>query len=277
MVEAAELLGVEVDDFLIVGLDKELEVVDEKFEVVDEKLEVVDKEIEVVEEKLEVVNPPKRDLSFVCDQCDFKTGDKYQLRNHVAAKHIGIMYDCDECEHQSAYKKNLKRHKRRAHKPPYTEEEEWKGEMEIKEREEYMEMENKDELVLKERSEGGDDGHFVKLKLSDPPKESEPETKPNLLNSQLVSYKCDQCIFKTQDKYHLKKHITAKHTGIRYDCDECDYQSAYKKSIKRHKWATHKTIVEPSFTCNLCDNKYPFHSQDHLRQHIMKHHKMAVE
>ena len=227
--EAAELLGVEVDDFLIVGLDDELEVDDDH----------------------KVDGPAMvKDLSLECDQCNFKTADKWQLKIHIAAKHIGIMYGCDECQHQSAYKKNLKRHKRRAHKPSFPnnwgekkEEDEWnEGETEIKERGEYMEIERKEESEFNERNQGDED-NLVLLGLGIPLKKTNPEAKPkrlNVQNTQMVSYKCDQCIFKTFDKYHLKKHITAKHTGIRYDCGECDYQSAYKKSIKRHKLGAHK-------------------------------------
>ena len=272
--EAAELLGVEVDDLLIVGLDDEHQV-DESIIHPSSRLD----------EYKEGVLSEERDPSLKCDQCNFKTGDKWQLKIHIAAKHIGVMYDCDECQHQSAYKKNLKRHKRRAHIPLFAynqgekKEDEWsERELEINERRENMEIEKNEEFRVKERNENSE-GNLVKFRLFDPPKESDPKTKPNLLNGQdteIVSYKCDKCIFRTLDKYHLKKHSIAKHTGIRYDCDECDYQSAYKKSIKRHKWGAHKTIVEPSFTCDQCDNKYPFHSQDNLWQHIKKHHKSAI-
>ena len=152
MVEAAELLGVEVDDFLIVGLDDKHKV-DESIIHPSSRLD----------EYKEGVLSEERDPSLKCDQCNFKTGDKWQLKIHIDAKHTGIMYDCDECQHQSAYKKNLKRHKRRAHKPlfPYNwggkQEDEWgEGETGIKERE-YIEIERNEELKVKERNEGGEE------------------------------------------------------------------------------------------------------------------------
>ena len=253
MVEAAEVLGVEVDDFLIVGLEDEEKEDDHS----------------LLESELSFEN----DQSFQCDQCNYKTGDKYQLKIHISAKHARVMYGCDECDHQSAYKKNINRHMRRAHKPPFPytlgedDREEWsEGEIGKEENEEsVVEEKNKDAIE-----------NLVKLELYGPAKGRDKEKKSNSQKSQQVLYTCDQCIFKTQDKYHLKKHIIAKHTGIRYDCGECNYQSAYKKSIKRHRWGAHKTIAEPAVTCAQCDNKYPFHSQDHLRKHVKKHHNQPV-
>ena len=182
MVEAAELLGVEVDDFLIVGLDDELQV-DESIlhpssRLDDHKVDAPSMVNDLgLDEKHKEDAPSKETvLSLKCDQCYFKTGDKWQLKIHIDAKHTGIMYDCDECQHQSAYKKNLKRHKRRAHKPlfPYNQERkdegEWsEGEMEIKEKREYKEIEPKKEFRVTERHKSGDE-NLEKLKLCDPPK-----------------------------------------------------------------------------------------------------------
>ena len=43
-------------------------------------------------------------------------------------------------------------------------------------------------------------------------------------------YTCYLCDFKSKDKIHWKKHVSAKHTGIWYDCDECDFQTFQKAS-----------------------------------------------
>ena len=75
MVEAAELLGVEVDDFLIVGLDDKHKV-DESILHPSSRLD----------EYKEGVLSEERDPSLKCDQCNFKTGDKWQLKIHIDAK-----------------------------------------------------------------------------------------------------------------------------------------------------------------------------------------------
>ena len=89
------MLGIVVDDFLIVGLEEK-----EDDLVIHQKKEGLSKKI---------------DIDYKCDQCNFTTEDKYQLSSHKKVKHSGILYDCDECDHQSAYKKNLYRHKRMKH------------------------------------------------------------------------------------------------------------------------------------------------------------------
>ena len=272
MVEAAELLGIVVDDFLIVGLqEKEEDLVDHQ------KREGLSKKI---------------DIDYKCDQCNFTTEDKYQLSSHKKAKHSGILYDCDECDHQSAYKKNLYRHKRMKHPSfPNNWDEEGKEKLNGILAEEELRvndgMENSEESFTKEKLINGQaeegshlirilespEQKIVKIEPYDSPKERyKDEANSNSLHPQRARYKCTQCDLKTLSKSHLKRHMIWKHSGIRYDCGECNYQTAYKKSLKRHKWGAHQIIAESALTCAQCDNKYPFDSQDLLSQHIKKHH-----
>ena len=89
-----------------------------------------------------------------------------------------------------------------------------------------------------------------------------------------VGFICNRCDFKTFVKSHLKRHIEAKHTGIRYDCDECDFQTAYSKDVRRHKMSIHHKGIKP-FNCPECE--YKSATQEYLSSHMKSHIRQACE
>ena len=89
-----------------------------------------------------------------------------------------------------------------------------------------------------------------------------------------VGFSCNRCDFKTFVKSHLKRHIEAKHTGIRYDCDECDFQTAYSKDVRRHKMSIHHNGIKP-FNCPECE--YKSATQEYLSAHMKSHIRQACE
>ena len=89
-----------------------------------------------------------------------------------------------------------------------------------------------------------------------------------------VGFNCNRCDFKTLVKSHLKRHIEAKHTGIRYDCDECDFQTAYSKDVRRHKMSIHHNGIKP-FKCPECE--YKSATQEYLSAHMKSHIRQACE
>ena len=89
-----------------------------------------------------------------------------------------------------------------------------------------------------------------------------------------VGFNCNRCDFKTFVKSHLKRHVEAKHTGIRYDCDECDFQTAYSKDVRRHKMSIHHNGIKP-FKCPECE--YKSATQEYLSAHMKSHIRQACE
>ena len=45
-----------------------------------------------------------------CDQCDYKTKWKDNLKKHIDAVHGAVWYSCDQCDYKSKWKDNLKKH-----------------------------------------------------------------------------------------------------------------------------------------------------------------------
>ena len=52
------------------------------------------------------------DLWFTCENCDFKTSEKFYLKTHIQYQHEGmVFYKCDQCTYRSLKKTNFEKHK----------------------------------------------------------------------------------------------------------------------------------------------------------------------
>ena len=52
-------------------------------------------------------------------------------------------------------------------------------------------------------------------------------------------FKCENCDYNTTQKGHLKRHMKAKHEGVKFNCNLCDYQTGYPSNLKVHKQNKH--------------------------------------
>ena len=54
-------------------------------------------------------------VRYNCEQCEYKSTTKSNLKSHKLTKHEGVKYNCDQCEYKATTKGNLKRHKLSKH------------------------------------------------------------------------------------------------------------------------------------------------------------------
>jgi len=52
-------------------------------------------------------------------------------------------------------------------------------------------------------------------------------------------YACDQCSFTSAHPTSIKRHIQAKHEGIRHKCQVCDFHASQTHDLKRHTMRLH--------------------------------------
>jgi hypothetical protein len=52
---------------------------------------------------------------FYCDQCDYQTGRKGDVRKHQQYKHEGVRYACGQCEYQTKDRSSLRKHQKAVH------------------------------------------------------------------------------------------------------------------------------------------------------------------
>ena len=50
------------------------------------------------------------DMTIECDQCDYITTTRSNLRRHKKAKHDGIKFPCTKCDYKASYSHNLQQH-----------------------------------------------------------------------------------------------------------------------------------------------------------------------
>ena len=51
-----------------------------------------------------------------CNECEYSTPRRQQLKHHIETNHEGIRYPCDVCNHQSRSVMNLRDHQASMHK-----------------------------------------------------------------------------------------------------------------------------------------------------------------
>ena len=56
-----------------------------------------------------------------------------------------------------------------------------------------------------------------------------------------ANFPCGHCEYVATDGANLKKHIEAKHLGVRYSCELCQYQATQKQNLKRHYKLKHSS------------------------------------
>ena len=94
------------------------------------------------------------------------------------------------------------------------------------------------------------------------------EGKPNVMHIENLSkYQCSQCDSKFKFKGDRKKHIQAKHEGIRFSCHYCAYQATTKQDLKKHI-DIHEGVKYP---CTYCE--YKANRKSNLKLHIKKRHQ----
>ena len=55
------------------------------------------------------------DVRYSCDQCYYKATKRTHLKTHIDSVHGDVWYSCDQCDYKSKCKCNLKRHKEYGH------------------------------------------------------------------------------------------------------------------------------------------------------------------
>ena len=179
-------------------------------------------------------------LGFPCDQCEYVATRAGNLKQHKAAKHLGVRYPCDLCDHVSTQLGNLKQHKAVMHgcESRYT----------------YNHYE------------------YVATDRPDLTKHKGEKHKESIINDdEEPIFPCDQCEYVATQMGNLKTHKESIHQGIKYPCDQCDYVASQLGNLKQHKERKHEGIRYP---CDQCSHLST--SKGHLKKHIEAVH-MGIE
>ena len=168
-------------------------------------------------------------IGHLCDHCGFKARDKGQLKNHVLVTHRGVRFKCRLCDFEAKSKGNLKQHVESIHKG-------------LRHSCEFCAYSTPYVMNLKTHIKVAHEG---------------------------FRYECDICEYKATSNGRLKTHKQVKHDGIRYSCHLCEYKGTVKASLKRHVESVHQGVKYP---CSQCE--YRATSRQHLKIHVESMHEM---
>ena len=100
--------------------------------------------------------------------------------------------------------------------------------------------------------------------------QSKKETKINMKNVLIKSFKCEICMSHFAQKSWLNRHITSVHEGKKlFKCEVCDYRFSRKGDLNQHVLSVHEG--KKPFKCEVCD--YRSSQKIHLSKHIESVHE----
>ena len=79
-------------------------------------------------------------------------------------------------------------------------------------------------------------------------------TKKDTAPSADKKFSCNKCEFVSIHRIAFKKHILAKHEGIRYQCEQCEKNYSDSGALWKHKRTVHEGFVHE---CDICEKQFP--------------------
>jgi len=201
------------------------------------------------------------------------------------------MFKCDQCDFTTKHKWNIKRHVDRVHV----------SELPRKKTEETLDSSHillePDSSLYSEESFGSGMNDPVSAALA------EQEETPNSGSSEDGRHHCEQCNFSTTHRKNLRRHVLRVHGNVEndkiddsmgsnsketadnnskssepsndkvpasfsYTCDKCEFTTDNKWNLTRHILRVHKEMKYP---CDYCDYKAP--QTYRLKEHMQKKHR----
>ena len=82
--------------------------------------------------------------------------------------------------------------------------------------------------------------------------EKEPKMdKPKEDNIKDQTFTCNQCDLAFTCKGNLKRHMVARHEGVKHHCDECGFAGSRACHVKRHKEAVRQGLRQWYILCKI--------------------------
>ena len=199
-------------------------------------------------------------INILCSQCDFKTTDDLEMKDHIVQNHIEEERYCHICDNRSypTWKK-FRNHMKDVHK--------WQ--IRFCNHCEFLAhsvSELREHAVEIHSNKGSD------LKCNVCPRKLPSQRKLKIhvaIKHGHRIFACTQCDYKTSyRKEEIRTHIEAVHEGIRYNCEFCDYKGTTKPNLKNHISSIHEN---QRFYCNQCDVSST--KQGYINRHIKLDHE----
>ena len=203
--------------------------------------------LETIPVKVELLDPFKQEHHYVpaqskemkkleqeflmCDQCEYSTKDRSNLKKHKRVRHEKRVYKCLHCDVTTSFKQYLQKHMKEKHNShtiyfcshcDYTSED----------KEAYDEHKSKHNSHIK------NDRKYRKPTTS----KTHEENTENV-DSLLKPFLCEHCNYLTDRKTNLNTHIKAVHAdSLDVFCEACSFATTTKEYLNRHIQKKHTEL-----------------------------------
>ena len=217
---------------------------------------------------------------YMCEECAKEFCSAAVLKQHIRVKHGGRVFSCDQCDFKTNTTLDLlKSHIRLVHTAAKflckfcsfisDTNQELENHKQIVHAKEAWESPGKsNEQKRRERE--------MQMDFSCKECGHKLTTRQGLnfhMNSthRGIRFPCTEegCDFTASQQVQIRQHIDAKHKGLRHYCDMCDYSAALATSVRIHKLRVHK-VSPPIFACDQC--KYRTQDNEKMRKHMINLH-----
>ena len=220
-----------------------------KIVVKQERKELCAKNLRTAKKKVKAKSIQER--RYKCEDCDFSTNQKHNLKDHVAALHEGIvLYRCSVCsDYKTYHKKSVESHIKNNHKDSRA----TIIKTELREKRKYNCEECEYSTDLLQLLKGHRDRKHNKL----------------------VRFQCSLCDYKNYSQGNTKVHINKNHNGMNANVLKIDYKK-YKGDETSGYYKKRERIqnLNGLFRCSECD--YTSHNENQLRDHRRSIHQKVL-
>ena len=178
---------------------------------------------------------------FICDICEKRFKNKYNLKEHMSCVHSEARpFKCEDCSSSFKMDNHLKKHITRVHN--------------------FTKKNLKYHSNIKNYQCGICSKTFKRS--------SALNIHAMSIHTNAKDFECDLCSRKFKDKYSLKQHKKIIHLSIRkFKCDVCPMKFKTSSGLNKHK-LKHSEIRK--YKCDLCESAFKFNST--LKNHMISMH-----
>ena len=205
------------------------------------------------------IPPPDQFEEYTCEQCDYKSSDKYKLKYHVLIKHEGLSYDCDECQSKFSRSDTLAIHVRRNHGDEFNVSFICDLCGKNLETEKGMKSHSVEQACTKCKFISC--GTLVQMHMK-------TAHNPYFCDGY---YNCDKCAFRTEKYAKMNFHARESHVKTFINCNQCTFKTNRKRNLKAHVNDQHNSS-QPAMAqdCELCQKR--FRNKRLYVMHKKRHH-----
>ena len=219
---------------ILEGLKRLLEIEEKRKDTTTTMPESEKPEVEIIDNG--AAGGARKKTSFSCQKCNFSSTNMENINKHMRSEHLTTLYPCVKCDLQAKSITELQHHTQSEY-----------GEIPI------------DNVNTNQLRNQCNICSFIGVS------EEALQTHKSKYHSQL--YECNVCDYFTENKSHLRQHITSNHNQTRYQCDVCSYFFSTSANLEAHKVEKHN---HNCFPCNDC--RFKAKSLDNLDAHIKECH-----